>query len=110
MDWSNETIEALRSLWADGKSASQIAKALGGISRNAVIGKAHRLKLPSRPSPIKRDPEKARALATGRACMWPVGDPKQSDFHFCNKPIAPNKPYCEAHCAVAYHKKVVDAA
>ena len=110
MDWSSDTIDALRQLWADGQSASQIAKALGGISRNAVIGKAHRLKLPSRPSPIKRDPEKARALAAGRACMWPVGDPKLPGFHFCGKAVTVNKPYCEKHCAVAYHKKVVDAA
>ncbi|MBX6324394.1 MAG: GcrA cell cycle regulator, partial [Rhodospirillaceae bacterium] len=38
MDWSKETIETLSRLWAEGHSASQIAKALGGISRNAVIG------------------------------------------------------------------------
>ncbi|MBX6324093.1 MAG: hypothetical protein IRY94_19930 [Rhodospirillaceae bacterium] len=42
--------------------------------------------------------------------MWPVGDPKQPGFHFCGKTVAPNKPYCEAHCAVAYHKRGVDAA
>jgi GcrA cell cycle regulator len=106
MEWTAETIEALRRLWGDGYSASQIAKELGGISRNAVIGKAHRLKLPPRPSPIKRNPEKARAVASGRACMWPVGDPKLPDFHFCGEPVSPNKPYCDTHCAVAYHKKV----
>lgn len=106
MEWTAETIEALRRLWSDGHSASQIAKELGGISRNAVIGKAHRLKLPPRPSPIKRNPEKARTVAAGRACMWPVGDPKLPDFHFCGEPVSPNKPYCDAHCAVAYHKKV----
>src|SRR5580698_9951701 len=53
MDWSSERIEQLRSLWRDGLSASQIATALGGITRNAVIGKAHRLGLTGRPSPIK---------------------------------------------------------
>jgi GcrA cell cycle regulator len=53
MEWSTERIEQLRSLWHDGLSASQIATHLGGITRNAVIGKAHRLGLTGRPSPIK---------------------------------------------------------
>ena len=56
MEWSNERIEQLRSLWHDGLSASQIAMQLGGITRNAVIGKAHRLGLTGRPSPIKNRP------------------------------------------------------
>lgn len=56
MEWSNERIEQLRSLWQDGLSASQIAASLGGITRNAVIGKAHRLGLTGRPSPIKNRP------------------------------------------------------
>ena len=56
MEWSNERIEQLRSLWHDGLSASQIAAHLGGITRNAVIGKAHRLGLTGRPSPIKNRP------------------------------------------------------
>src|ERR1700761_6198320 len=55
MEWSSERIEQLRALWHDGLSASQIATHLGGITRNAVIGKAHRLGLTGRPSPIKRD-------------------------------------------------------
>lgn len=53
MEWSSERIEQLRTLWRDGLSASQIAAVLGGITRNAVIGKAHRLGLTGRPSPIK---------------------------------------------------------
>jgi GcrA cell cycle regulator len=56
MDWTEERIEALRSLWMQGLTASQIAERLGGVSRNAVIGKAHRLGLSARPSPIKREP------------------------------------------------------
>jgi GcrA cell cycle regulator len=56
MEWSTERIEQLRSLWHDGLSASQIATHLGGITRNAVIGKAHRLGLTGRPSPIKNRP------------------------------------------------------
>lgn len=51
--WTEERLETLRSMWFDGKTASEIAEALGGVSRNAVIGKAHRLGLKSRPSPVK---------------------------------------------------------
>jgi len=53
MSWSDERIEQLKSLWSKGMTASQIADELGGVSRNAVIGKAHRLGLQARPSPVK---------------------------------------------------------
>lgn len=53
MSWTDERIEQLRSMWEKGLTASQIADELGGVSRNAVIGKAHRLGLKSRPSPVK---------------------------------------------------------
>ena len=48
MTWTEERVELLRKLWAEGLSASQIAAQLGGVSRNAVIGKVHRLKLSGR--------------------------------------------------------------
>ena len=51
MSWTDERIESLRTMWEKGLTASQIADELGGVSRNAVIGKAHRLGLKSRPSP-----------------------------------------------------------
>lgn len=54
MSWTDERIDKLKKLWEQGMTASQIADALGeGVSRNAVIGKAHRLGLQSRPSPVK---------------------------------------------------------
>jgi GcrA cell cycle regulator len=53
MSWTEERIERLKSMWEKGMTASQIAEELGGVSRNAVIGKAHRLDLQSRPSPVK---------------------------------------------------------
>lgn len=57
MNWTDERVELLQKLWAEGLSASQIAAQLGGVSRNAVIGKVHRLKLSSRGratvSPVK---------------------------------------------------------
>lgn len=53
MSWTDERIETLRKMWDSGLTATQIAEELGGVSRNAVIGKAHRLGLASRPSPVK---------------------------------------------------------
>jgi len=53
MSWTDERIQELARLWQDGYSASEIGKRLG-VSKNAVVGKAHRLKLPSRPSPIRQ--------------------------------------------------------
>jgi GcrA cell cycle regulator len=53
MSWTDERIDRLKELWTNGMTASQIADELGGVSRNAVIGKAHRLGLQSRPSPVK---------------------------------------------------------
>ncbi|MDE2340300.1 MAG: GcrA cell cycle regulator [Alphaproteobacteria bacterium] len=53
MSWTESRIEQLKTLWTRGLSASQIAEELGGVSRNAVIGKAHRLGLQGRPSPVK---------------------------------------------------------
>ena len=51
MGWTDERVETLKKLWLDGLSASQIAKQLGGVTRNAVIGKVHRLGLSGRATP-----------------------------------------------------------
>jgi GcrA cell cycle regulator len=48
MSWTDERVETLKTMWSEGKSASQIAKELGGVTRNAVIGKVHRLGLSNR--------------------------------------------------------------
>lgn len=53
MSWTDERIDQLKGMWDKGLTASQIAEELGGVSRNAVIGKAHRLGLKARPSPVK---------------------------------------------------------
>jgi GcrA cell cycle regulator len=63
MAWTEDRIEQLKSMWAQGATASEIAEKLGGVSRNAVIGKAHRLGLEARPSPVKPGEEKAKASA-----------------------------------------------
>ena len=70
MGWTDERVETLKKLWLDGLSASQIAKQLGGVTRNAVIGKVHRLGLsgraaPSQPArPTFKAPRPARPAAT----------------------------------------------
>ena len=51
MGWTDERVDTLKKLWLDGLSASQIAKQLGGVTRNAVIGKVHRLGLSGRATP-----------------------------------------------------------
>lgn len=75
MSWTDERIDQLKAMWEKGMTASQIADELGGVSRNAVIGKAHRLGLQSRPSPVKAN-EAPRKKATARKPVpsGPVGD------------------------------------
>lgn len=63
MAWTDDRVELLKKLWAEGLSASQIASKMGGVTRNAVIGKVHRLGLSGRATPAKpqltrRSPER----------------------------------------------------
>ena len=104
MSWTDERVDVLKQLWDEGKTASQIAAVLG-ITRNAVIGKAHRIGVSRRPSPIKRRKPGATILElTDRMCKWPIGDPRDSDFRFCGKPTKNGLPYCEDHCLQAYQQ------
>ena len=61
MGWNEERVALLRKLWAEGLSASQIAKQLGGVTRNAVIGKVHRLGLAGRATPSRPAKRPVRA-------------------------------------------------
>lgn len=192
MEWSDDIIGQLRRLWAEGHSTAEIGRRLG-VTKNAIVGKAHRLDLPARPSPIRRDPDAmpvrravlrrvegptlpplpstvaeadcglpafAQAVAVqghpdtvvapvpprppvmarpivapppmprpvvpaprpatappprpvavaprpyGRivTCCWPIGEPGTREFHFCDVPSEPGRPYCEDHVKVAYVK------
>jgi len=76
MSWTEERMERLKKMWADGATASQIADELGGVSRNAVIGKAHRLGLEQRPSPVKPGEEKEKKTAA--AAQPAVAAPKSA--------------------------------
>ena len=63
MSWTDERVETLKKMWAEGQSASQIAKELGGVTRNAVIGKVHRLGLSNRVGPGGTEAEEEEVVA-----------------------------------------------
>ena len=71
MSWTDERIDQLKAMWEKGMTASQIAEELGGVSRNAVIGKAHRLDLQARPSPVKAGDSASRRAAAPSASAAP---------------------------------------
>lgn len=72
MSWTDERIATLRKMWEGGATASEIATELGGVSRNAVIGKAHRLGLKARPSPVKANDKKKIAAPTAKKPAAPA--------------------------------------
>ena len=80
MSWTDERVELLKKMWGDGQSASQIAKELGGVTRNAVIGKVHRLGLSNRTAgapPAKEAAAKEKPKAEARqATPKPAPAPK----------------------------------
>ena len=88
MSWTDERIDTLRKLWEGGNTASQIAEELGGVSRNAVIGKAHRLGLQSRPSPVKANDSAAKAAPVAAAAApAPVKAPAPKPAPPAPKPV-----------------------
>ena len=72
MSWTDDRIETLKSMWEKGMTASQIAESLGEVSRNAVIGKAHRLGLQARPSPVKANEGETVEAAPAAPAPAPV--------------------------------------
>jgi len=80
MSWTDERIGTLRKMWEGGATASEIATELGGVSRNAVIGKAHRLGLKARPSPVKAN-EKKKAAAAPKKPAAPAPKPAAEPRH-----------------------------
>ena len=160
--WTDAKIARLTQLWAEGLPTAEIARRLN-LSKNAVVGKAHRLRLSERPSPIKpREGEQphrivpapppgwrtgrptlprlpclrlplaaaaatpdgallpspspspsleANALGTpprpraAHPCCWPLGEPGSPRFRYCDAPVLAGKPYCGAHCQLAYTRR-----
>ena len=97
MSWTDERIATLKKMWEGGATASQIADELGGVSRNAVIGKAHRLGLKSRPSPVKAN-EKKKAAAK-KAPAKAVAPAKKPASKPAAKPAAKAAPKADAPAA-----------
>ncbi len=107
IEWTPTRISVLIALWNEGLTTSEIGKRLD-VTKNAVVGKVHRLGLPKRGSPIRQKPKPAEiisldALRPGM-CSWPHGEPGTEDFRFCGDPVVPDKPYCAEHCERAYVK------
>ena len=101
MSWTDERIDRLKSMWTKGATASQIAEELGGVSRNAVIGKAHRLGLESRPSPVKPGEEKEKkakappapkaakpTTAAAPKAAAPAPQPKEPSAEASRRPVS----------------------
>ena len=120
--WNDSKLKELEDLWKQGHPISKIGEMLG-VSRNSVAGKAHRMGLPKRNSPIssvkkeklpvEKNNEnsnvemplkiKLRNVQWSRTkCCWPEGDPKQNNFKFCGQDIFPGRPYCDKHSILAY--------
>ena len=96
MSWTDERVETLKRMWAEGQSASQIAKELGGVTRNAVIGKVHRLGLSNRVG--GKDEDEAEApVAAARPDPAPQPAPAATaaarpDPEPAPEPVAPPRP------------------
>lgn len=111
--WSRESVAALIDLWNEGISATEIARKLGA-SKNAILGKVHRLGLPKRKSPIKIKPVLAPEPGPGiplievndKKCRWPLGGREERATRFCGDQVSFGKPFCPKHCGLAYTKKV----
>jgi len=101
-----ENSARLARLWDKGKTARQIGEILG-CTRNMVIGRAHRMGLDARPSPIIRGEIKNPFIPEGfqerqeRVCEWPEGHPGTPSYSECGKPRHGHAPYCKEHCIKA---------
>ena len=112
MTWTPERVDNLVRLWSDGFSARQIADRLGGVTRNAVIGKAHRLNLqrgtptpepvPEPPPPRIDYPITPMPEVKGWMCRWQIDEPGRFGLHICGKTVQPGRQFCAEHLTAAY--------
>ena len=110
-EWTPVRIGVLIGYWKEGLPTSEIGRLLQ-VTKNAVVGKVHRLGLAKRRPPVHKKPEETRiikleALGAGM-CSWPEGEPGTEAFRFCGQPAVDGKPYCAEHCAQAYVKSTRD--
>ncbi len=132
MSWTYERVEKLKQLWEEGLTASRIAAELGEVTRNAVIGKAHRLGLSGRMTskksnggvsiirkkrvnisqnqkviniaPVINEPMNPTDFENIKdgLCRWPLGEPEEIDFKFCGRNTQEGFVYCQSHYKQAY--------
>ena len=119
MHWTTERVDLLTRLWAEGLSARQIAMKLGGgVTRNAVIGKAHRLNLqrgavtpeprPEPAPPVREEiPMNLSPDVKSWMCRWPSEEPGRQGLYICGKTAQPGRHFCAEHLTLHYlqHKK-----
>ena len=110
-EWTPRRIDVLIAFWKEGLPTSEIGRRLR-VTKNAVVGKVHRLGLEKRRPPVDSEPTEAEiikldALGAGM-CSWPEGEPGTDSFRFCGRPAVAGKPYCGEHCARAYVKSSRD--
>ncbi len=120
MTWTLERVDSLVRLWSDGLSARQIADKLGGVTRNAVIGKAHRLNLqrgtptpepaPEPPPPRIDYPITPMPEVKNWMCPWQIAEPGRFGLHICGKTVQPGRQFCAEHLTAAYLMRKSTAA
>jgi GcrA cell cycle regulator len=100
--WTPELDGALRTLWAAGYSTAEIGRRLG-VTKNSVVGRAHRLDLPARVSPIKPTATPVAVARPGkRGCQFIAGSPNWlalGDAIYCGAELRHGSQYCEEHHA-----------
>ncbi|MFT7593504.1 MAG: GcrA cell cycle regulator [Paracoccaceae bacterium] len=111
MSWTDDRVEVLKKLWGEGQSASQIAKELGGVTRNAVIGKVHRLGLSNRATggaSAKSEPAAAKAKPAA-AAKPEAAKPRPSPKTEAARPIPAPTPAGENKPMVPIRKQIIPA-
>lgn len=86
MSWTDERVELLKKMWGEGQSASQIAKELGGVTRNAVIGKVHRLGLSNRATTTTKTETKQKAAPKTETKPKPASKPAEAEARTADAP------------------------
>ncbi len=119
MSWTDEKVAKLKELWGRGKTANQIAEIIGGISRNAVIGKAHRLnlsaKIKTRAATSNQNFENSqdtKNIGSNRSrknrfksLIIEKDHPNEKSFYFCGRTSLKDFSYCKLHLLYAYQPK-----
>ena len=112
MSWTDERVELLKKMWGEGQSASQIAKELGGVTRNAVIGKVHRLGLSNRATTSTKSSAKDKASAKPEPVKAKAPAAEQKAAEPAAAPAAAPKPAPQTSTVVAVSpaaRKIVPA-